>query len=174
MKSFCTNITHDAFCLVFSNNSVIGIIIIYTYMDPHAQSALITTPLLDLIINFFLVTFSTSMIGLFISSVVRELRVTLIVAPLYMMVQILFAGMFLAFTDATRLVSHIIIGRWGYESFGSINNVYYYGTTSTEPGFFDFTKGHVLGICAIFIAVIIACLLLCIFSIKRSILSKDG
>ncbi len=152
--------------------SIICTSIVYFYLDPRPTDVLFTTTLTDLIFNFFLITFSTSMVGLFISSIIKDLKISLIIAPLYMMLQMMFSGMFIPFVKITKTVSYLVIGRWGYESFGSINNLYSYGVISNEEGFFEFSKAHVLNIWCILLLIIIIFLILSIFSIKKSILNQ--
>ncbi len=148
--------------------------IVYFHLSPRPEEILLTNTLLDLIINFFLVSFSTSIIGIFISSIVKETKTTLILSPLYMMIQMLFSGMFIPFIEFTKNISYFVIGRWGYEAFASISNLTQYGVVPPAEGFFDFTASHVVNIWTIFIGIFVVFLTASIIAIKRNILAKGS
>lgn len=148
--------------------------IVYFHLDPRPDTILLTKTLFDLIINFFLVAFSTSIIGIFISSIVKETKTTLILSPLYMMIQMLFSGMFIPFTDVTKKISYFVIARWGYEAFASISNLEEYGVIPPIENFFEFNVKHVLNIWIIFIGIFFAFLVISIIAIKRNILARGS
>lgn len=148
--------------------------IVYFHLNPRPEDGLIFSTLLELIINFFLVAFSTSIIGLFISSMVKETKTTLIFSPLYMMIQMLFSGMFIPFVKLTKNISYFTSGRWGYESFGTISNLTKYGVLEPSTNFFKFSQNHVLIIWLITIIISLLFLVLSIYAIKINILSKKN
>lgn len=162
------------FSILSMYQAITCVSIVYFYLRPRPEDILLTTTLFDLIINFFLVSFSTSTIGLFISSTVKESKTTLILAPLYMMIQILFSGMFVPFTDITESISYTIISRWGYETFGTISNLTKYGVAAPIDGFFSFSASHVLNIWLVFIGIFFIFLVASIIVIKRNILTKES
>jgi len=148
--------------------------VVYFHLNPRPEEILITNTLLDLIINFFLLSFSTSMIGIFISSVVKDTKTTLILSPLYMMVQMLFSGMFIPFINITESISYFVIARYGYEAFATIANISQYGVIAPSNGFFDFNAYHVISIWTIFVVTIIIFLIISIITIKKKILEKNN
>ncbi len=147
--------------------------IVYFHLDPRPEDTLITNTLLDLIINFFLVSFSTSMIGMFISAIVKDAKTTLILSPLYMMMQMLFSGMFIPFIELTKNISYFAIARWGYENFAAISNLSKYGVIEPANNFFKFSINHVFSIWMIFIGIFIVFLIASIIIIKRNILARN-
>lgn len=148
--------------------------IVYFHLDPRPEEILLTNTIFDLIMNFFLVSFSTSTIGIFISSIVKETKTTLILSPLYMMIQMLFSGMFIPFIELTEKISYFVIARWGYEAFASISNLTQYGVMPPADGFFDFTTSHVVNTWVVFIVIFIVFLIASIITIKRNILTKGS
>lgn len=86
-----------------------GIVTNYTYLDN--------------LITFFLVSFSASMLGLFISSIARKTEITLIFATIYMMMQLILSGVLLKLDGIIDKISHLVIGRYGVECFGTISNM---------------------------------------------------
>lgn len=148
--------------------------IVYFHLDPRPEDILITNTLVGLIINFFLITFSTSIIGLFISSLVKDTKTTLILSPLYMMIQMLFSGMFVPFVNLTKKISYFTSGRWGYESFGTISNLTKYGVLEPSENFFKFSDPHILSIWIIFVIISLLFLVLSIVAIHITILNKKN
>lgn len=148
--------------------------IVYFHLSPRPEEPLIFNALFGLIINFFLITFSTSIIGLFISSCVKDTKTTLILSPLYMMVQMLFSGMFIPFVKLTEKISYFTSGRWGYESFGTISNLTKFGVLEPSSNFFKFTANHILSIWIITIIISLLFLILSIYAININILSKKN
>ncbi len=148
--------------------------IVYFHLSPRPEVSLVFHPLIGLIINFFLISFSTSIIGLFISSLVKDTKTTLIMSPLYMMIQMLFSGMFIPFIKLTEKISFFTTGRWGYESFGTISNLTSYGVLEPAEKFFNFTKNHILNIWIIIIIISLAFLVFSIYVINLNILSKKN
>ena len=88
--------------LIYLIQAIACITIVYYHLNPRPEETLLINPLIDLITNFFLISFLSSMIGLFISSIVKETKTTLILSPLYMMLQMLFSGMFIPFVEITK------------------------------------------------------------------------
>lgn len=148
--------------------------IVYFHLSPRPEAELIFSPLIALIINFFLIAFSSSVIGLFISSIVKDTKTTLIMSPLYMMIQMLFSGMFIPFVKLTEKISYFTTGRWGFESFGTISNLTAYGVLEPASKFFNFTKDHLLNIWIIVIIISLLFLVLSIYVINLNILSKKN
>lgn len=162
------------FSILSLYQAITCVCIVYFHLNPRPEEILITNTLLDLIINFFLLSFSTSMIGIFISSFVKDTKTTLILSPLYMMIQMLFSGMFISFINITENISYFVIARYGYEAFATIGNISQYGVIAPANGFFDFNINHVINIWTIFITIIIIFLIMSIITIKKNILEKDS
>ena len=148
--------------------------IVYFHLKPRPDDVLLTNTLVGLITNFFLITFSTSIIGLFISSLVKDTKTTLILSPLYMMVQMLFSGMFVPFVNVTKKISYFTSGRWGYESFGTISNLTKYGVLEPSESFFKFSEPHILSVWIILVIISLLFLVLSICAIRITILNKKN
>lgn len=152
--------------------SIVCVSIVYFHLSPRPEEILITNTLLDLIINFFLVSFSTSMIGILISSMVKDTKIILILSPLYMMIQILFSGMFIPFIELTKTISYFVIARWGYESFATISNLKQYKVVEPAKNFFEFQPSHVINIWLILIGIVVLFLIASMIMIKINILAN--
>ncbi|MCI9233935.1 MAG: ABC transporter ATP-binding protein/permease [Bacilli bacterium] len=161
------------FSILCFYQSITCVSIVYFHLNPRPDTVLVMNTLVDLIINFFLVSFSTSIIGIFISSFVKDTKTTLILSPLYMMIQMLFSGMFIPFIEFTKNVSYFVIARWGYENFGTISNLSQYGVVEPSKDFFLFQSYRVLGIWLIFVIILVLFLIASIITIKLNILKQD-
>lgn len=148
------------------------ITIVYFYLNPRPEEVLFFNTWGVAVINFFLVAFSTSTMGLLISSFVKETKTTIILAPLYMMIQLLFSGIFVPLVDLTQKISYGIIGRWGYEGFATIFNLSSYGVQEFEKGAFAFTRLHLFTVWSIFLGSSIIFLYISILVIRHNLLSK--
>ena len=148
--------------------------IVYFHLSPRPEDALVFNTLTGLIINFFLIAFSTSIIGLFISSLVKDSKTTLILSSLYMMIQMLFSGMFVPFIELTKNISYFTSGRWGFESFGTISNLTKYGVMEPTNHFFKFSQTHILSVWGITASISLLFLVLSIYAIRINILSKKN
>ncbi len=146
--------------------------IVYFHLSPRPEDVLVFNTLVALIVNFFLVAFSTSIIGLFISSLVKDSKTTLILSPLYMMIQMLFSGMFVPFVKLTENISYFTSGRWGFESFGTISHLTKYGVMEPTENFFKFTQNHIVSIWIITVLISLLFLIFSIYAIRINILSK--
>ena len=78
---------------------------------------------LEYLLCFFLVCFSSSMLGMFISSIVKTCEITLILTPLYMMFQLIFSGVLLQLEGIGNKISNFMIGRYAVQSFGITTNL---------------------------------------------------
>ena len=148
--------------------------LVYFPLSPRPDDALVFNTLTGLIINFFLIAFSTSIIGLFISSLVKDSKTTLILSSLYMMIQMLFSGMFVPFIELTKNISYFTSGRWGFESFGTISNLTKYGVMEPTNHFFKFSQTHILSVWGITASISLLFLVLSIYAIRINILSKKN
>lgn len=160
------------FSILCLYQAITCVALVYFYLDPMPDEALLIHPFIDTVIHFFLIAFSSSIIGLFISTIVKETKTTLILSPLYMMIQLIFSGMFLPFIGITKNVSYFVFGRWAYEGFGTIFNLTKYGVIEFNKGSFKFTTGHLISMWMVIFFASLFILLLSIISIKYFVLSK--
>ena len=118
--------------------SLVVVTLIHFYVDPRPDSILIFPAYINLLMMFFLVAFCSSMMGLFISAIVKKTESTLIISPVYMMLQLLCSGAFIPFNTVTKVLSQFVIGKWAIEGFGVIVNME--KVAKSEIINFDFSK----------------------------------
>ncbi len=127
----------QAFLLVFVVNLRMGF---------SSEAVFLPHGLLEIFITVLLVTFTSTCFGLLLSAVVgREDRVMSIM-PIFLIPQIVFAGVVFKLEGLGKLVSYFTFSRWGIEALGStinlvqINDLTTSGTGKLELPF-DFTHG---------------------------------
>lgn len=67
----------------------------------------------DLFITFFLVVYSSDVLGLAISSVVRNTTTAMTIMPFILIVQLIFSGSIFPLTGFAKSISNLTISKWG-------------------------------------------------------------
>ncbi len=162
------------------------LIIISLKVDFPSKGILFSSAFLEYALAFFLVTFSSSMLGMLISSLVKTCEITLIITPIYMMFQLLFSGILVSLEGIGEKISHLIIGRYAIEAFGTTTNLIEVlkgtvlgGVISPEvttqmfiseaERYYEYTVGHMYFLLGILVLTIIVFMLLSILFIKHNI-----
>lgn len=103
--------------------AILFLCIISMKVEFPEQGIIFNSVFLEYTLGFFLVSFSSTMLGMFISSLVKTTEITLIITPIYMMFQLLFSGVLVALNGISKFISHFIIGRYAIEVFGTTSNL---------------------------------------------------
>ena len=77
----------------------------------------------EMFITLLLTIFSSSAIGLVVSSVSKNSDKAMTTAPFLLIIQLLFSGILFELEDMTEKISYITISRWSVSSFGTIANL---------------------------------------------------
>ncbi len=126
---------------------------------------------MEILFTTYLTCLAASAIGLLLSALFTNPDRALTVAPLPILVQILFSGLIFDLSGATEVLSWIVVCRWSMEGFGTTANLNQF-TFGKENSSYDFTSGHMLLVWFIIICIIAASL----FITQRALssLSKDN
>lgn len=128
---YCNNMRLSSYIIsklvVFAGISFIQAILFLTIISMKVEfptsGIIFNSVFLEYALGFFLVAFSSSMLGMLISSLVKTTEITLIITPIYMMFQLLFSGILVALNETGKFVSNFIIGRYAIEAFGTTSNL---------------------------------------------------
>lgn len=128
---YCNNMRLSSYIIsklvVFAGISFIQAILFLTIISMKVKfptsGIIFDSVFLEYTLGFFLVSFSSSMLGMLISSLVKTTEITLIITPIYMMFQLLFSGILVALNETGKFVSNFIIGRYAIEAFGTTSNL---------------------------------------------------
>lgn len=128
---YCNNMRLSSYIIsklvVFAGISFIQAILFLTIISMKVEfptsGIIFNSVFIEYTLGFFLVAFSSSMLGMLISSLVKTTEITLIITPIYMMFQLLFSGILVALNETGKFVSNFIIGRYAIEAFGTTSNL---------------------------------------------------
>ncbi|MCI8575768.1 MAG: ATP-binding cassette domain-containing protein [Bacilli bacterium] len=87
------------------------------------QGLIFQTVFIENVIHFFLISFSSCLLGLCISVTVKKQELTLILAFLYMLVQLIFSGILLSLEGIAKWISYFIIGKYAIYTVGTTSNL---------------------------------------------------
>lgn len=103
------------------------ILLIYSIgMDFPTKSAVTGNFGLDMFICFFLILFSADMLGLAVSSVVRNTTVAMTVLPFILIVQLIFGGVVFTLHGSVKKVSDFTLSKWDQQALmieADMNNI---------------------------------------------------
>ncbi len=77
----------------------------------------------EMLITLFLVTLSSSALGLVISSLVKNTDRAMVFAPVILIPQLLFSGILFTLQGATEVLSWLCVSRWGMQAFSNTANL---------------------------------------------------
>jgi len=149
-------------------------------------SLLVTTPTnglilewrLELIIECCITIFTSSMLGLFVSSFASDNTIAMTYTPLLMIPQLVLCGMFFELVGKTKILSYFIISKWSLEMMGTTSDL---NSTITEieelipnyqheaSSFFEFSRTHLYFDATALILLLITFLILCYISLRKQL-----
>ena len=77
----------------------------------------------EMLITLFLVTLSSSALGLVISSLVKNTDRAMVFAPVILIPQLLFSGILFTLQGPTEVLSWLCVSRWGMQAFSNTANL---------------------------------------------------
>lgn len=174
------------FAIVSIIQTLLWLFIINLKVDFPSKGILFESAFLEYALCFFLVTFSSSMLGMLISSLVKSCEITLIITPIYMMFQLLFSGILISLEGIGESISHLIIGRYAIEAFGTTTNLIQVLKGTSLGGviapeittqmfieeaekYYEYSVGHMYYLLGILVATIVIFMILSIMFIKHNI-----
>ena len=127
---------------------------------------------LEMLLTTYLTAMAASSIGLLLSALFTNPDRALTVAPLPILVQILFSGLIFDLSGVTDVLSWIVVCRWSMEGFGTTANLNQFAPFGAEKASYKYTSGHLLLVWFIIICIIGVSL----FITQRALtsLSKDN
>lgn len=90
-----------------------------THLPPRG---LIFPLLLDFAVTFFVILFSSDMIALLISCIVKKENTAMTVMPFVLIIQLIMSGMIFELSGLPKLISALTISRWGLNAICAIAN----------------------------------------------------
>lgn len=125
------------FTMICFIQTVLFIFIIRAHVRFPADGIIFSSATIEYCVCFFLTCFSSCMLGMLISSLVKTCEITLILTPIYMMFQLLFSGILVSLEGIGAQISNFMIGKYAIESFGVTTNLIQVLKTTSLGGVVD-------------------------------------
>ena len=94
---------------------------LYTcFLDLPKETLILPSVSLELWMTLFLVMLASDMMGITISSIVKSNEMANLVAPIVIIVQIVFSGALFKIDKAAGFIANFTVSKWGMEALGSI------------------------------------------------------
>lgn len=106
------------------------------------QSGVLFWPTAELCMTFFVTIYSSDMLGLLISSIVRTENAAMTVMPFALIIQLIMSGMIFDLEGLSKMISNLTISRWGQAAVLSSANVNQMGFSRLAE--YESTPGHLL------------------------------
>lgn len=109
-----------------------SVLMVGTYLifwgAPHCKGVVFGSAAFELMFTIFITIYVSACFGLLISAISKSGDRAMAIAPLVLMVQLLFSGILFALNDATDKISYLTFSRFSIEALGSTNDL-----NSLEP-----------------------------------------
>lgn len=102
---------------------IVTIITCVTNVDRIPETGVLSSTILELIITFFLIIYSSDILGLMISSIVKTPNTAMTVMPFILIIQLVMSGMIFELSGLTELISKLTIAKWGLNAICITANV---------------------------------------------------
>ena len=134
---------------------------------------------MDMLITVCLTIFTSSAIGLMVSSLFKNSDKAMTAAPFLLIVQLLFSGILFKLEGATKLISYGTVSRWSVEALGSIADLNRLPLEQEIPGvvreaedIYRCTAAHLGGTWIVLLGFVVLCLICCIYLLRG--VAKDA
>lgn len=117
LQFFLCAVQSAVLCLSFY-----GVELVHSNSLPE-EGILCGSPMVEYYITIFLIMYAADAMGLMISCIVKSEQLASQLAPYILIVQLLFSGVLFAMEGGAKIVSALMLSRWGMESLGSISNL---------------------------------------------------
>ncbi len=102
---------------------IVTIITCVSNADRIPETGVLCSTILELIITFFLIIYSSDILGLMISSIVKTPNTAMTVMPFILIIQLVMSGMIFELSGLTELISKLTIAKWGLNAICITANV---------------------------------------------------
>ncbi len=131
-REYCANLSLGAYiCSKLIIQAVICalqallIMVIFVLFADFSKSAdgLVFPVVIECYITLFLLNLASDATGLFISSLVRSADVANIIAPVFLILQVVFSGVLFSMNTFLEIISCFMVARWAMQAFGASSDI---------------------------------------------------
>ena len=152
-------------CLIES--IIVALITYFSCVDNIPSEGVCFPIVVELSISFFIIIFSSDVLGLMVSSIVKNPNTAMTVMPFILIIQLIMSGMIFELEGVTEAISKITIAKWGLNAICTTANV-----NAMEFSFPDlvsdykYTTGHLMSLWVLLLAFAALYAILAIISLK--------
>lgn len=99
---------------------IVTVAVAVRYADNLPAGGILFPPVLELFLTFFLIVYSSDVLGIMISSIVKSENSAMTVMPFVLIIQMVMSGAVFELEGVTKRISALTISRWGLDAIGSI------------------------------------------------------
>lgn len=110
------------FCLCLSETLFVFTVVLIRNAGHLPEAPVILSKYTELYLTFFLVTFSSDVLAILISSIVRSTSTAMTVMPFVLIIQLVMSGAVFELEGVTKYISYLTITKWGLDSLITISN----------------------------------------------------
>lgn len=107
-------------CLV---QSIIMLVCCMIFIDFNSKGIIFSSSLIEYFITIFLAIFSSDIMGLAVSSIVKTPNTAMTIMPFILIIQLIMSGVLFELDGIVEKVANLTISKWGMEAMGSIGNL---------------------------------------------------
>jgi hypothetical protein len=93
------------------------------FIDFNDTGIIFGNPIIEYFITIFLVIFSSDVMGLAVSSIVKTPNTAMTVMPFILIIQLIMSGVLFELDGIAKKIANLTISKWGMEAMGSIGNL---------------------------------------------------
>lgn len=130
-------------CLM--ETTIVTLIMYFANRDHFPAEGLFFPPLFELMITFFLIIYSSDVLGLLVSGIVKNENTAMTIMPFILIVQLVMSGMIFALEGASKVIANFTISKWGVNAICTTANVNsLLEALPTYKDDYDFSQEHLL------------------------------
>lgn len=131
-REYCANLSLGAYifsklilqAVICAAQTLLVILVFALFADfSKSQNGLIFPILLEVYISVFLLNLSSDATGLFISSLVKSADVANIIAPVFLIAQVVFSGVLFPMNDFFEFTACFMVGHWAIRALGASSDI---------------------------------------------------
>ena len=132
---------------------VVTLIMYFANRDHFPETGVFFPPLLELMITFFLIIYSSDVLGLLVSGIVKNENTAMTVMPFILIVQLVMSGMIFALEGASKMIANFTISKWGVNAIcvtADVNSLV--GALPDYEADYEFSEPHLMKLWLILLA----------------------
>jgi hypothetical protein len=111
------------FMICVVESFIVMLIVFLKNLDSFPTDGIILFPVLEMYISLFLVVFSSDMLAILISSIVKNENTAMTIMPFILIIQLVMAGVIFELDGVAKMISTLTVSRWGQDAVCAIAHI---------------------------------------------------